>query len=448
MRRQRRARRRAWNQRAGRPRGLRALVLGLALVLAATALVACQPDSAPPTAPTAPSSTSAQGGVAGVAPGPAPTEAGLVERASLLRRQHDLDAAEQLLRPMTDAAATAELDRVRADRAAAVVWPDNATISHLFWHSLIVDPARAFRGPQAAGYRDYMVTIPEFRRQLQQIYDRGYVLVHPQRIAAPDAAGVMRFQPITLPPGKKPLVISLDDLSYYEYMTGHGFATDLFVDTDGRVRNHYTDAAGHTSVGSYDLVPIVDDFVREHPDFSYRGDKGTIALTGYNGVLGYRTSVWKYGRSDTTTAQITAATQVAAAIREQGWRFASHSWGHIDLTKAGLGQITADARRWADEVQPIVGSTPSLIYAFGADIAGAEPYGNGNAKFRYLHGTQKFSYFFPIDASRPAWVQLTPAALRQARINVDGISLGRAVSGASSPLNLFFDPRSTLDPAR
>ena len=37
-------------------------------------------------------------------------------------------------------------------------------------------------------------------------------------------------------------------------------------------------------------MPIVDDFVREHPDFSYRGDKGTIALTGYNGVLGYRSS--------------------------------------------------------------------------------------------------------------------------------------------------------------
>jgi hypothetical protein len=49
-------------------------------------------------------------------------------------------------------------------------------------------------------------------------------------------------------------------------MEGGGFATDLFVATDGRVRNHYTDADGKTHEGSYDVMPMIDDFVREHPD--------------------------------------------------------------------------------------------------------------------------------------------------------------------------------------
>ena len=44
-----------------------------------------------------------------------------------------------------------------------------------------------------------------------------------------------------------------------------------------------------SGLGKYDLVPILDRFVEEHPDFSYRGAKAILALTGYNGVLGYRT---------------------------------------------------------------------------------------------------------------------------------------------------------------
>ncbi len=49
-------------------------------------------------------------------------------------------------------------------------------------------------------------------------------------------------------------------------------------------------------VGDYDLVPILDSFIKEHPDFSYHGRKGILAMTGYNGVLGYRTdSAYKTG---------------------------------------------------------------------------------------------------------------------------------------------------------
>lgn len=331
-----------------------------------------------------------------------------------------------------------------------VRWPDNATIPHLFYHSLIVDPARAFHAPQGKGpgYADYMVTLTEFKAQLAQMYARGYVLVHPERIAAKNADGVMTYQPIMLPAGKKPMVLSIDDVSYYEYMTGDGFATNLTIGADGRVTNTYTDAEGVTKQGSYDVSTVVDDFVRDHPDFSYHGDKGSIGLTGYNGVLGYRTSVRKYGDTPATRAAQEQAKKVADAMKKDGWNFASHSWGHLNFTKTGVSGITADANRWDAEVRPIVGDTPELIFPFGADISGIEPYSNSNAKFRFLHGTEKFDYFFPVDASTTHWMQLTPGALRQARINVDGISLSRALSGHKTPLSAFFDPRSTVDPLR
>lgn len=37
-------------------------------------------------------------------------------------------------------------------------------------------------------------------------------------------------------------------------------------------------------------MPILNKFVKEHPDFSLNGEKGVVALTGYEGVLGYRTN--------------------------------------------------------------------------------------------------------------------------------------------------------------
>lgn len=35
---------------------------------------------------------------------------------------------------------------------------------------------------------------------------------------------------------------------------------------------------------------LLDDFLDQHPDFSYRGARAIIAVTGYQGAFGYRIS--------------------------------------------------------------------------------------------------------------------------------------------------------------
>ena len=101
-----------------------------------------------------------------------------------------------------------------------------------------------------------------------------------------------------VPEGKIPFVLSQDDVSYYHYMDGDGCASKLVLDENGEVKNEYVDADGNVLVGDYDLVPLLDSFIKEHPDFSYHGRKGILAMTGYNGVLGYRTdSAYKTGEN-------------------------------------------------------------------------------------------------------------------------------------------------------
>ncbi len=71
----------------------------------------------------------------------------------------------------------------------------------------------------------------------------------------------------------------------YPYMDGDGFASKIVIGEDGRPSCEMKMEDGTVSAGSYDLVPILNDFIDEHPDFSYKGAKAIIALTGYEGHL-------------------------------------------------------------------------------------------------------------------------------------------------------------------
>lgn len=366
-------------------------------------------------------------------------------QAQRLGASYDYQAALDLLQGVPGSQAQQLRSELEQAKQEALVWQHPEKIPHLFVHSLIVDTERAFDGDQdAQGYADYMVTVREFKEILKQLYQRDYVLVNPEYVAN-KGSGRMEYQKILLPQGKKPLVLSQDDTNYYEYMEGDGFAKNLTLDAQGKVVNTYLDAAGREHLGAYDMVPLVDEFVAEHPDFSYRGSKGIIALTGYNGVLGYRTSALMYPDSASREQDTQQARRVADAMKSNGWVFASHSWGHINYGQLSAGAVAADADKWDREVKPIVGGSQLLIYPFGADISDLRPY--GGQKYRDL-SSRGFSSFFNVDASVPAWQQLGQGYWRQARINVDGLRFAYAKSQGEQILQPFFDLDQVIDPAR
>ena len=368
-----------------------------------------------------------------------------LEAARFQIGSYDYAAVEDTLEGIDTPEAQQLRDQAAAGQAEAVVWEDNGTISHVFVHSLIVDPDRAFDGDHMQqGYLDYMVTLKEFEAVLEQLHANDFVLVSPDDIAALDADGQMQYQDILLPPGKKPLVLSQDDVNYYEYMEQDGFAKNLVLDEDGSVTNTYIDADGEEHRGAYDVVPVVDRFVDEHPDFSYRGAKGILAVTGYNGVLGHRTSESEYPDDPDIAAKQADATEVAEALKEDGWVFASHSWGHLSMTTSGMDRMRRDTALWAAEVQPIVGQTHHLIYPFGADISRVPPY--AGAKYELLQDAG-FQFFYGVDTSTPHWMQRHEGYLRQARINLDGLTFDRDQAGRGF-LDPFFDLDAVLDPAR
>ena len=326
----------------------------------------------------------------------------ILAQADILAQQYNYDEAISLLKKDSSYSSSKKLQsavkKYEETKATCTAWPLEK-VTHVFYHILIKDTSKAFDGDyKEADYNQVMTTIDEFNKITRTMYDEGYVMVSIKDMAKADENGNMTEGEILLPPGKIPFVLSQDDVCYYHYMDGDGFATKLIVDDEGKIRNEYVEDDGSISVGDYDMVPLIDRFVEEHPDFSYRGAKGIIALTGYNGILGYRTDEsyetrpadlddnkveWLNEHPDfSLEKEREGAKKVADAMKAEGWEFASHTWGHQNVGQISLEKLQADTEKFKKNVDPLIGGTDIIIFAFGTDITDAEDYSGD--KFEYL----------------------------------------------------------------
>lgn len=359
----------------------------------------------------------------------------ILRKAKAFAAQYDYDNAIKTIKKYEDYSSYKEMvsaiNKYRKIKKSCVSWPLEE-VTHVFYHTLIRDTAKAFDGDyKSADYNQVMTTIDEFNQITQTMYEKGYVMVSIYDMATVNEDGSISRGEILLPPGKIPFVLSQDDVCYYHYMDGDGFASKLVVDEDGKVRNEYVEDDGSISVGDYDMVPLIDRFVEEHPDFSYRGAKGIVALTGYDGILGYRTDI-EYKTKESLQddqkryleehpdfdfeRELEQAKQVADAMKEEGWLFASHTWGHQNVGEIGLEKLQTDTQKFKDNVDPLIGGTDIIIFAFGTDLSQVEDYSGD--KFEYLKSVG-YNYYCNVDSSK-YFVQIRDRYFRMGRRNLDG----------------------------
>jgi hypothetical protein len=315
-------------------------------------------------------------------------------------------------------------------------------VHHLFFHSLIVNTDLAFDnlGRDPNGYNMWMVTVSEFKKMLPELRDRGYILYNLSDYIEPDSAteGEIKLKDIMVPPGKTPLVISIDDVSYYDYMQPDGFAERLVAGEDGKIYTEVVSIEGTkvlTSDG--DIMPILDDFVSANPGFSYRGAKGTIALTGFEGALGYD---FIKERDQVKKAELIAeAKKTADLLKKNGWLFACHSYTHNQYFRDGtmtLDKMKYDLDRWISNIEPVVGKTNIYISPFGVR------YKNNDPSFRYIV-ENGFNVFCPVGNERKIFFNSDNIVM--GRIDIDGYSMNTR----KDELNMYyFNVDNLYDPAR
>jgi hypothetical protein len=204
-------------------------------------------------------------------------------------------------------------------------WGPDQIVEHLFFHPVIAYPQWAFHDCGASqseryGLDDWMVTADEYAKILQSVYEKGYILVAIEDVwsEVTDESGThMVRNTLKLPEGKKPLIISFDDVNYYPYMLEQGFTSKLVVGEDGEIWAECTDPYTFLTKEG-DATTMLDEFVYEHPDFSLNGAKAIFSLTGYYGILGYRTQDDRDIAKDSperAAFEANRAAEIEAAIR-------------------------------------------------------------------------------------------------------------------------------------
>ena len=234
---------------------------------------------------------------------------------------------------------------------------------HLFCHNLV-----AFDDPDDYFYSD-CITVTEFRRILDQLYARDYILIdidYMYEYSWKDGLLNARIKnSIKLPKGKKAIILSVDNVCYPRGEHGKGRCDRLQV-VNGQLMT-YTLMPDGTELYSTDneVFTILDGFIKTHPDFSFSGARCVVAPSGYEGLFGWDT----VPGSSNYEQSVAEAKKIVKWFNEHGFTFACHSYYHKDFKTMTLEQIANDRRHWMDECYPIVGRTHVFIYPFGSFTA-------------------------------------------------------------------------------
>lgn len=346
---------------------------------------------------------------------------------------------------------SAKLEEYQAAKENLVLWNDPGKVLNLSFQTLIADPARAFANADyGTSYNRNFVTTGEFSKILQQLYDNGYILVQLKDVTAFNGP-----KDLYLPEGKKPLIITQTNVNYYTYMIdgdgdklpdkdGAGFASKLIVDSDSSVTCEMVDANGSTVTGAYDLVPILDSFVESHPDFSYKGAKAILAVTGYDGIFGYRINPdakATFGE-DVYNQEIHDATDLVDTLIRNKYEIACYTYGNDAYGGREIDQVMSDLLKWNNSIAPVLGNTDIFVFAMNSDIA-EKSIAYSSDTFNALK-SKGYQYYIGFAEGGQGWYAAHSDYIRQGRVLVSGSTMAHNAQWFEG----LFDTSTVLDTTR
>lgn len=381
----------------------------------------------------------------------------IIQEAEDLAAGYDYDKAIEKLESIGDLTQHPDIAAKRAEFETAqnslVEYKDPTLIPNLSFHVLIEDMTRAKQDAEFGGsYNKNFVTTGEFSKILNQLYTNGYVLVDFNSFIAAntDLDGNEKFmiKSLWLPEGKKPVMITETMVNYFEYMVdgdgdhkadakGDGFASRLVVDANGDIKAEYIDASGQTLTGNYDLVPILEDFIEQHPDFCYQGARAILAVTGHEGVFGYRcnTSYISLISQQYYDEQVAGAKEITNALRDKGYTIACYTYKNDAYGKLSATQISSDLTNWTSQVVNIIGPVDTFVFAKTSRLT---EYGSTGSAFQVMYQSG-FRYYISNDTS--PLTEVNDTYVRQNRLMVTGENMQHK----SSQFAGMFDTNAVLE---
>ncbi len=263
-------------------------------------------------------------------------------------------------------------------------------IEYIFFHPLILDSQKGFDTRKNNNRKLYnlFITTDEFKKCLEKLYENDYILVDifdVYKEVYKEGKFKVQRQDLKIPKGKKPFILFVDDLSYNGYMLNSTSSKLVLDESDFKIKSLSIEDWKEVLSDDKEIIPILNKFIEEHEDFSLNNAKGVISLTGSEGVFGYNTG--KYARRNEKNVEtlrrlskdIFDAKKVADKLKEDGWKFACHTYDHINFKNVTTDYIKNDIENWFKYVSNIVGTTNIFVYPYDNSI------NEGDERFKYLN---------------------------------------------------------------
>lgn len=249
-------------------------------------------------------------------------------------------------------------------------------VPHFFTHQMINNASLAFssKNPLRYHYDKDCITSKEFFNFLNEMYNNNYVLIDIYSLIGYNK-GLPYLKEVYVPFGKKPFVFSFDDMSYDS--KGLGLSDKIILDDNGNLAS-FTESNENKIEYDKESICVLENFIKQHPDFSFDGARAVICPTGYNGILGYRINKGAKNRE----SEIKQIKPLISKLKKLGYRFGCHTYNHINVKNVSNEKLLADLQKYENEIVPIIGKTD--IYCF--------PCGNYVQKGYKMNLLKKFGY--------------------------------------------------------
>ncbi len=247
-------------------------------------------------------------------------------------------------------------------------------VYNMFFHSLVLYPDIAFSSSKGEELFNIMTTKYEFEKTLEKLYEHDYILVNVSDIYdiyTQDGKEYLKLKEyLLLPEGKKPLILSFDNISCTH--ANFGFCKKLVLDDNRNLASIVTVNGVDTVTYDGEHVLILYNFVKDHPDFSYNNAMAVLGMSGYESLFGYDTGNMN---SPNRQSELEKSKQIADKLKEMGYIFANHSYYHypnssdIPSEYTDLEWLKYDTGLWHERIEPILGKTNIYITPGGKNYS-------------------------------------------------------------------------------
>lgn len=237
---------------------------------------------------------------------------------------------------------------------------NNTSIYHLYFNTLIAFPEKALgqNNTNSQMYDKEKITPTEFNNILLELYKNNFVLVDIDNTYSYTGINIHPKDP-TLPKGKKPIILSFDNVTYKSNYQNAGEVDKIIIDRNNSLATYSTKQSIQDRIShNNEFIPLLESFVCEHPDFSHNGAKGIICFSGENGILGYNTNL----KHASSKQDIKRASQVVSRLKSSGWKFACNNYIYKSENTLSDIEFTKHINLWTNEIKPIIEDTN--IYAY------------------------------------------------------------------------------------